>query len=245
MSSNGQIDAATIEDFFWAKSRSLRCILQCGNRGQGDSGYPVLSEKPGPDGSIDGEWTIKGDIGNGLAIPGWNVFQFKARGLGGTTRRAAINGLKGALKGAAIDLAKRLKIAGVPPAQYILFTNLQLGLETPMLTANEAVLSDERNRIESAIREGATVELVVTILDAGNLAAEINANASLRFAFFAGPATVTWEEKLETKQATHSLHVSAPFVGRDSEMKELAEWIEHKDVRGLLFRGRREWGKLA
>src|SRR5205809_7761817 len=58
---------------------------------------PALSEKPGADGSFDGEWTLDLPAEAAFASPfaevGWNVFQYKVRGIVGGGRAKASCGL--------------------------------------------------------------------------------------------------------------------------------------------------------
>src|SRR5207247_401450 len=117
---------------------------------------PVLSEKSGADGGFDGEWDLPADVGefsNPFAEKGWNVFQFKARGITGRGRRKDISEAKSNIKGALADLITRLKAAKIVK-RYVLFTNLQLGLETESTTVSDAVLSQDRADLAAAIRHG-------------------------------------------------------------------------------------------
>lgn len=203
-------------------------------------GYPVLSEKPGPDGSFDGEWTIAHSLAPcaGLAVGGWNVFQFKARGIDGGGRRAALAPLKRTLKGAARNVAMRLAKPDKNPSHYVLFTNLQLGLETATLTANNAELSKDRADLEAAIREDADPALRVTILDAADLAAAVNANAALRLTYFAGPIARTWEEKWAEEKGD-----IVNFFGRERDLKELTGFLADDAVRVIVITGPSGMGK--
>lgn len=153
MSNLNEITAADVEHSFGVATESGRFASLCNallaaKAASAVVGYPALSDKPGADGSFDGEWTLSSDAGTvaGLAIPGWNVFQFKARSIAGQTRSQVISKLKSSLKGAAIELTKRLSTANKNPSHYVLFTNLQLGLATPTETAAKATLSKDRTQ---------------------------------------------------------------------------------------------------
>src|SRR5437867_6935293 len=74
------------------------------------SSLPSLSEKPGPDGGKDGEWLLTDDEAiarSPFTSVGWNVFQFKASGLGAKGRDAAISELNRKLDGAVRKLVDR------------------------------------------------------------------------------------------------------------------------------------------
>ena len=195
-----EITAADVEHAFGVATESGRFTSLCNallaaKAASASIGYPTLSEKAGPDGSFDGEWTISADANSvgGLAIAGWNVFQFKARSISGQTRGQVISKLKASLRGTAVSLAKRLPISNKTPSHYVLFTNLQLGQATPTETASDAVLSKDRQEFAAAISEGAPSELKVTIFDAGDLAAAINSNGALKLTYFSPGVGKTWE----------------------------------------------------
>lgn len=97
---SSEITAELIEDVFGKHSDSVRfanfcnsvVIAQC-------SAYPptipILSEKPGADGGMDGEWTIPADASadfkSTFGLQGWNAFQFKARSIAGDGRQTALS----------------------------------------------------------------------------------------------------------------------------------------------------------
>jgi hypothetical protein len=147
------------------------------------SNLPVLSEKPGADGSFDGEWDAKAPLGNLTGNPfaqrGWNVFQFKARGLGGSGRRKSVSKLKTNLKVALRDLVKRLKQRRKPKG-YVLFTNLQLGLKDESATKDEKLLSQDRTALQEAIAKGYKVRTSIQVVDAAQLASLANKHPALR-----------------------------------------------------------------
>ncbi len=135
MNHGNEITAEEIETVFGQKTSSARFANFCNAVivAEGTSTIstlPVLSEKPGADGSFDGEWDVKSLsgklIGNPFVQRGWNVFQFKARGIGGSGRKKAVSSLRTSLKAALRDLVRRLKQRKKPKG-YVLFTNLQLG----------------------------------------------------------------------------------------------------------------------
>ncbi|PTY04240.1 hypothetical protein DB347_20295 [Opitutaceae bacterium EW11] len=250
MSNLNEITAADVEHSFGVATESGRFASLCNallaaKAASAAVGYPALSEKPGADGSFDGEWTLSSDAGTvgGLAIPGWNVFQFKARSIAGQTRSQVVSKLKSSLKGAAIELTKRLSTANKNPSHYALFTNLQLGLATPTETAAGATLSKDREELEAAIRDGSPGDLAVTIIDAGNIAAELNANAALKLTYFAPGIATTWEDKWNAERATSGQDHLIPLIGRDDVLKECASWLADDAVRIIALDGANGMGK--
>lgn len=249
MANVNEVSAETIEDAF-DSGNAARFTLLCNSvvaakALSAEVGYPALSEKPGPDGSIDGEWTVPAGSGTagGLGRPGWNVLQYKARGRQGRPRGTIIAELKRDLKGAAAKVATRLRDGNKAADHYILFTNLQLGLETPTTNARGSTYSAEREEVEAAIREGSTPELKVTVLDAAALAAEMNGHAALRLAFFSGPVARTWQEKWDDEVKLKSVQLIAKLVGRDKELKELLTWLSDDAVRVIALTGPHGMGK--
>lgn len=249
MSNVTAISASDVENTFGVATESGRFTSLCNallaaKAMSAAVGYPVLSEKPGADGSFDGEWTISADAAavGGLAVAGWNVFQFKARGISGQTRPQVISKLKTSLCRAAHKLTARLT-TNKTLSHYVLFTNLQLGMATPTKTAVGATLSNDRQELEDAIREGSAPDMIVTIVDAGNLAAEINANPALKLTYFASGIAKTWDEKWDEEWKTSGHTESLPLIGRDDAVKELAGWLADDAVRVIALDGCNGMGK--
>lgn len=244
-----EITAEIVEDAFdsasAARFTSLCNAIVAAKTLSAEVGYPSLSEKPGPDGSIDGEWTVPGGSGTagGLGRPGWNVLQYKARGITSRGRKAVITELKRKMKGAAREATTRLRDGNKETSHYILFTNLQLGLESPMTNAKSAEYSTDRDEIVAAIREGSPPHLAVTVLDAANLASEINANAALRLTFFTGLVASSWQEKWDDEVSAKGLPLIEKLVGREQELKELVTWLSDDSVRVIALTGPHGMGK--
>ena len=114
---------------------------------------------------------------------GWNVFQYKARGISGGGRKKSVSELKSNLNGALADLVARLKVSRVAK-RYTLFMNLQLGLVTETKTAKGAALSKERKEITASIRKGDQCGATIDVVDASQLAALVNKHPALRLTFF-------------------------------------------------------------
>jgi len=149
MNHGNEITADDIERVFGQNASSGRFANFCNAVivAEGTSAistFPILSEKPGADGSFDGEWDVKLPprklTPNPFGQRGWNVFQFKARGIGGGGRRRALSSLRSNLRGALRDLVKRLK-QRKKPKSYVIFTNLQLGLQNESATSDQKLLS--------------------------------------------------------------------------------------------------------
>jgi len=207
---------------------------------------PVLSEKAGADGSFDGEWTIdlspETAFSNPFAEVGWNVFQFKARSVTGGGRGKAVSGLKSNLKAALNDLVERLK-RPKEPSRYVLFTNLQLGLESESTTQRGATLSQDRSEIEAAIRCGPNRATPVHVVDAAQLAALVNKHVSLRLTYFSAPAAGSWDEKWNEERSTKSYKASTALIGRKAEMKQMADWLADINIKVIAIIGPSGMGK--
>lgn len=250
MSNLNEVSAVDVEHAFGLATESGRFTSLCNALLASKTlsaavGYPSLSEKPGPDGSLDGEWTISADFAGlgGLAIAGWNVFQFKTRGLSGATRSQVLSNLKSSLRGAAKEVAGRLATTNKTPSHYVLFTNLQLGLETPTVNKAGAEFSKDREELKAAIRGDAADDLKVTIIDAGNLAAELNANPALKLTYFSPGIAKTWEEKWGEESKASGLDQPTPLIGREAQLKELATWLADDVVRVIAIDGPAGMGK--
>ena len=209
------------------------------------SSLPSLSEKPGPDGGKDGEWLLTDDEAiarSPFTSVGWNVFQFKASGLGAKGRDAAISELNRRLDGAVRKFVDRNE-AGRVPAQYTAFTNLQLDLETPMVTAAGSRLSTDIERLKESILRGAPTEVRISIMHAATLAALVNAHPALKLAFFSENVGLSWDEKWTIEQSISSFASSTPFIGREEEMRRVAEWLGDADTRVIALTGPSGMGK--
>src|SRR5438270_874543 len=93
--------------------------------------FPNLASKPGPDGGIDGQWDLTGlrlDSTCALTRPGWNIYQFKTVDIVSLGREKAFRELRSRSEGAIAELIQRLAVPATP-ALYVLFTNLQLGID--------------------------------------------------------------------------------------------------------------------
>ena len=249
MSNVNEITATMVEDAFdHSSEKRFTCLCNAVVASKALSasvGYPALTEKPGPDGSIDCEWTIPAgsESASGFGRPGWNVLQYKARGIKGRTRKAVLGELKRSLKGAALEAARRLRDGNKEPSHYVLFTNLQLGLESPTTNTRGDQYSIDREEIEAAVRDGSPAGLHVTVLDAASLAAEVNGNAALRLTFFSGFVARTWQEKWEEEVASKGVRLIEKPVGRDKELKDLVMWLSDDAVRVIALTGPHGMGK--
>ena len=189
---SSEITAETIEEVFGKHSNSVRFANFCNavviaEGSASATTIPILSEKPGAEGGMDGEWTIPADVSpdfkSPFGMPGWNVFQYKARSSAGDGRQRAFSNLCNHLKGALAKLIGRLP-QPKECCQYSLFTNLQLGLETATKTCDEKLLQQQRTQLTNAIAEGGDGKTLVKVFDSAQLAATVNAHPALRLIFF-------------------------------------------------------------
>jgi hypothetical protein len=246
-----EITAELIEDVFGKHSDSVRFANFCNAVviAEGSTSVPtipILSEKPGADGGMDGEWTIPVDVLTDFKSPfgllGWNVLQYKARSIAGDGRQRAFSNLRNDLKGALAKLVDRLA-QPKECCQYTLFTNLQLGLETSTKTRDDAILQKQRTQLEKAIAEGNTGKTLITIIDAAQLAAIVNAHPTLRLTYFSGPVAKSWNEAWAAEQRVKDYKISVPLIGRNSELKQLSEWLQNESTRVIVLCGPSGMGK--
>jgi hypothetical protein len=245
MNHGNEITAEQIEMVFGLNGASGRFANFCNAAivAEGTSAisrFPVLSEKPGADGCFDGEWNIELREGelleNPFAKAGWNIFQFKARGTQGGGRRKSVSAIKGSLKGSISELVGRLKHIK-EPSQYVLFTNLQLGLENESKTSNEAVLSQDRENLKKAILEDYAPDISIQIVDACLLAALSNKHPALRLTYFAQPIARSWDEKWEEERHAKDYKASVSLIGREPELEMIGRLIADGTTKVIALSG--------
>jgi hypothetical protein len=81
----GEITAADIESVFGSDIGAVRFASFCNavlvdQANVAMTDFPILSEKRGPDGGFDAEWSVPPTaigFSSPLAAIGWNVFQYK------------------------------------------------------------------------------------------------------------------------------------------------------------------------
>lgn len=257
MNHANEISAEVIETTFGQQSAYSRFASFCNAvivaEGIAQStGIPVLSEKPGADGCLDGEWDVHPlhrsavavESTNPFGAAGWNIYQFKARGIAGGGRSKAISGLQSSLKGAASELVARLKQPKAP-AQYVLFTNLQLGLKSASKTKSKAVLSKDRSALEKSIVVGASGNVSVQIVDAAQLAALVNKHPALRLTYFSAPVARAWDEKWTVEQSAKNYKVPTQpaLIGREIELAEISKWLADEETKVIAISGPSGMGK--
>lgn len=250
MNFGSAVTAETIETVFGSQESSHRFANFCNavlvaETGSQNHSWPILSEKPGADGGFDGEWDVPltaTGFSNPFAEPGWNVFQYKARGIAGTGRKKACSDLKASLEGGLENLVQRLQKARTP-ARYVLFTNLQLGAETSSKTSSGATLTRERQQLKKAIRGNGFATTEVKIVDAAQLAASVNKHPALRLTYFHPDVARPWEAKWKEEQASKNYKVSVPLIGREKELTQVGAWILDPTVKVIAVSGPSGMGK--
>jgi hypothetical protein len=242
---SSEITAEMIEDVFGKHSDSVRFANFCNavvmaEGSASATAIPILSEKPGADGGMDAEWTIPANVSSDFkspfGLPGWNVFQYKARSIAGDGRHRALSSLCNDLKGAQAKLIGRLP-QPKECCQYSLFTNLQLGLETATKTRDEKLLQQQRAQLTNAIAEGDNGKTLVKIFDAAQLAAIVNAHPALRLTYFSGPVAKPWSEAWAAEQRIKDYKISVPLIGRNPELKQLGEWLQNTGTKVIVLCG--------
>ena len=248
---SSEITAELIEDVFGKHSDSVRFTNFCNavvmvEGSASATTIPILSEKPGADGGMDAEWTIPADVSSDFkspfGLPGWNVFQYKARSIAGDGRQRAFSNLCNNLKGGLTKLLNRLP-QPKECRQYALFTNLQLGLETTTQTLNGAFLQKQRAELAEAIAEESDGKTPVKVFDAAQLAGFVNAHPALRLTYFSGQVARSWNDAWEAEQRVKDYKVSVPFVGRNQELSRIGEWLKDTTTKVIVLCGPSGMGK--
>jgi hypothetical protein len=256
MSHSNEITAEVIESTFGRQGGAVRFANFCNaviiaEGANSACGLPVLSEKPGADGCLDGEWDIPTSepavteaSTNPFSLPGWNVYQFKARGITGGGRSKAVSSLKSSVRASIRDLVARLVQPKVP-TQYVLFTNLQLGLESSSTTKAGAALSQDRADLEAAILDGTSESVSIQIVDATQLAALVNKHPALRLTYFSAPTARTWDEKWAEEQnaKNYKVPIQPALVGRETELAEVTRWLAEGETKVIAISGPSGMGK--
>lgn len=250
MNHQSEVTAAVVESVFGEPGASYRFANFCNavlvaETDNQMASLPVLSEKQGADGSFDGEWDVRATaaaFSSPFAQIGWNVFQFKARGITGAGRKKAVSELRSNCKGALKALPARLKTR-TNVERYALFTNLQLGLQTQSTTERGATLSKDRAELETATREESSHGATIQIVDAAQLAALVNKHPVLRLTYFTPNVARSWDEKWNEEKASKDYKVSVPFVGREREVAQVSAWIADPTVKVIAVCGPSGMGK--
>ncbi|MEI6194532.1 MAG: hypothetical protein WCS42_09390, partial [Verrucomicrobiota bacterium] len=248
---SSEITAELIEDLFGKHSDSVRFANFCNAAviAQSSASAPtiqILSEKPGADGGMDGEWTIptgdSTDFKSPFGSPGWNVFQYKARSIAGDGRQSAFSKLCNDLNGALPKLVSRLT-QPKECRQYSLFTNLQLGLETATKTRDDKILQKQRTQLRDAIGQGSDGKASVEVFDAAQLAAIVNAHPALRLTYFAGPVARSWDDAWAAEHRIKDYKVAVPLIGRSQELSRVSEWLKDTTTKVIVLCGSSGMGK--
>ena len=204
--------------------------------------FPNLSTKAGPDGGIDGQWDLTAE-GNVIDSPftrkGWNVYQFKSVDIG-IGREKALRELCDRVNGGIAELISRLEL----PAQlalYVLFTNLELGIDRPTRTKRNSRQNDKFERLRGSLLANAPPNIQIEIFDAGKIEAAVRKHRVLQQTWFAEHSSSTWEEAY--KREVNQWKTDAPFKGRETEVKQLGAWLIDPAVRVIALTGVNSIGK--
>ncbi|OGS05793.1 MAG: hypothetical protein A3G41_06840 [Elusimicrobia bacterium RIFCSPLOWO2_12_FULL_59_9] len=162
---------------------------------------------------------------------GWNVFQYKKRGIKfASNQKKIVAGLKTQLKGA---LAQIEKAHGRKPNHYILFVSFNLA-------------PAQKKSLKESILDGFDRPPGFpdpAILGAQELAQLLNDNPHIRAAYFQPLAFRTWKAALEALGSRKFLGKEAALQGREDLLKRSRALIEDPKVRVIAFWGPHEVGK--
>lgn len=206
------------------------------------STFPNLSTKAGPDGGIDGQWDLAAEanvIDSPFTKKGWNIYQFKSVDIG-IGRDKALRELCDRVNGAIAELINRLELAA-KPALYVLFTNLELGIDRPTRTKRNSRQNDKFERLRASILANAPTNIQVEIFDAGKIEAAVRKHRVLQQTWFAEHSSSAWDEAY--KREVNQWKLDAPFKGRASEVKQLGAWLIDPVVRVIALTGVSSIGK--
>ena len=241
------ISAATIETKFSDEIGKAQFPVFCNSiialEGPRTSTFPNFASKPGPDGGIDGQWNLPDlpvERNCAVAHRGWNVYQFKSVDVAGLGREKAFRELCNRAKGAISGLVKRLEVPGTP-ALYILFTNLQLGIDRPTTTKDSRHLNEQTAKLRAALLHDAPAGIEIEIFDAGKMEGMIARHRGLRLIWFAERAGLTWDEA--HRREVNQWQIDAPLKGREADLKQLDAWLSDDAVRVIALTGPNSIGK--
>jgi hypothetical protein len=206
------------------------------------STFPNLSTKAGPDGGIDGQWDLNAEanvIDSPFTRKGWNVYQFKSVDIG-VGRDKALRELCDRVNGAIAELISRLELPA-EPALYVLFTNLELGIDRPTRTKRNSRQNDKFERLRASLLANAPINIQIEIFDAGKIEAAVRKHRVLQQTWFAERSSSTWEEAY--KREVNQWRLDAPFKGREAEVKQLGAWLIDPAVRVIALTGVNSIGK--
>jgi hypothetical protein len=206
------------------------------------STFPNLASKAEPDGGIDGQWNSEDlpvEQNCCVARSGWNVYQFKTVDVVSLGREKAFHQLCNRAKGAIADVIGRLDVP-VPPSLYVLFTNLQLGIDRPGRARGNRSLNAKTKKLRDALLRGAPAGVDVEIFDAGKIEGMVARHRALRL-ILTERAALTWEEA--RRRELNQWQIDAPLKGREVDLKQLDAWLSDDAVRVIALTGPNSIGK--
>jgi len=142
-------------------------------------------------------------------------------------------------KGAITDVIGRLKVP-VTPALYILFTNLQLGIDRPGRARGNRSLNTKTKKLRDALLRDAPTGVEVEIFDAGKIEGMVARHRALRL-LLSERAALTWDEA--HRRELNQWEIDAPFKGREVDLKQLDAWLSDDAVRVIALTGPNSIGK--
>ena len=240
-----EIERIVSREFTPTRFASLCNSLVFALSGQTPPGLPSFTERINvKDGGIDAEWNVEFpsemQSNSPLIQKGWNVYQYKQRDIFARGREDTFDKLKSGLKNAVKELYDRTKKR---PAQFVLFTNLDL----THFTKAEGGANPQKAELKDAILEGydQAEKVEVQIVSTAELSAFLNNVPHIRSAFFADTEFCSWQDFLD-QQVNFKGNVFGTWidlVGRDGEMKEIKAAIDNENVRVIVLYGPHNIGK--
>jgi hypothetical protein len=236
----------SIEEYFSREENRLLFPLFCNSlialEAPQTRTFPILTSRPGPDGGIDGEWELTGAVTSesAVAVDGWNVYQFKTADAVTQGEKEAFSELCQKVRGAVADLLNRQtepKILG----RYYLFVNLRLGPESEATTRQGSKVNTRRQKLRTALLDGASKKTDVAIIDAAQIAGFCIRHPVLGRAWFAANLAQPWIRMQQQEKRLSAVEVG--FVGRDDELATLQQWIRDPDIRVISISGPNSIGK--
>jgi len=195
---------------------------------------PAFTERVNTrDEGIDAEWTTtlpeEGAYRSPLLGPGWNVFQYKQRGILPQGRGVPLRQLERDMRAAVCQLYAKTKSR---PDRYVLFTNLHL---TP---------AEKKKLISAILTDYDQPDTVhIEVVGAAELAAFINAAPHVRASFFSTSLFATWERARDQHHSRAAYPAKVELVGRDRELDLLRSYVEDDDIKAIVVLGPHGSGK--
>lgn len=234
--SSKQVEISTSQEMDEVKFASLCNNIVWAYCGFNTPNLPSMTERVKvKDKGRDCEWDIEvidSDFKRDKRIvgTGWNVFQYKWRDIINSNRKGIISELKRNLKG---ELKEVWKKNNRIPVNYVLFTNIDLGMEDKKVL-KESIL-DGFGEFKDSI--------IINIMGAAEIAVSLNDIPHIRTSFFCSSEFSSHEREMATHSKKNDYRANVDFIGRESVISELQNYISDNKIKAIIVSGGPEVGK--